>query len=552
MAWSIHIPGSSSRLQAVRIFPMVRLLACVVVCAQFAWGLKPVLDFRVADLHGPRDAASVLKGANVAVKEAIGGAQTQLLLVTVSTVTLLPQLAPTVDLSPNVHVLYTDALNSVYYLNTSIYDTVSEYNQTFSLLLDTGSANSWIYNASCDLPTCTANTRFSDSRQLKAADTFDLTYSGDSVQGLLLLTEASGLEVVFDDLVVTNYTFGLAQNLPQIFNDVKVDGIIGILANVLQNADRNLIYQLHQQGLIDKRMLGLLLVATDQTVQYTGSKNLFPSSYGGLVIFGSDASDDSHKYISADSDLHYTDVLPNQNSYWLIEVSSVELSNSSWTGPLGGSRDAIIDTGTTGLALPIDDADAIHAALFGSDYVTDKQGNYAFFCNRTDANIGLEISGHTFNLLATAFRASAYTSQGLQGYCASKIQGLSNTQQWVLGAAFLSNFYTIFDLDNGQIGFADARITTYSLDASDSSQGGNSVPKLFANSTNPAPNSPVSSTSVSASGSSSQVPKPKASNDTSSSGSSKVSGATRLEAGLHSFVSLTGITMVATVFIWAL
>lgn len=529
---------------------MVPLLACVLVCAQFAWGLKPVLDFRVSDLRGPHYASPVLKDTGMAIKQAIGGPQAVVLLVTVATVDTVPLLAPTVALSPNVHVLYTDSLNSVYYLNTSIYDTVSQYNQTFSLLLDTGSANSWIYNASCDLDACTGNTQFSDARELSSQNDFELTYSGNSVLGLLISAHPNSLEILFDDLVVTNYTFGLAQNLPKIFNDIKVDGIIGILANTLSNPDRNLIFQLHEQGLIDQRIFGLLLVATDQTIKYTGAKNALPSSYGGLIIFGSEAADDSHKFISADSDLHYTEVLANLNSYWLIDVSNVALSNSSHSGPLGGSRDAIIDTGTTGLALPIDDANGIHAALFGSDYVTDNQGNYAFFCNRTDAVISLEISGHQFNLLASAFRASEYTSQGLQGFCASKIQGLSDTKQWVLGAAFLSNFYTIFDLDKGQIGFADARITTYSLDASDSSQGGNSVAKHFANSTILSLRVPVPSTSASAAGRSSQASKTNASKSTSSA-SSKTNGAARLGAGIHSLVFLVGSTM-ATVLVWAL
>ncbi|SGZ49242.1 CIC11C00000004861 [Sungouiella intermedia] len=408
--------------------------------------LGPVKDYRVASWEtldswpfNHQKAASVaLLGVATNVISSVSS---------VSTVSAaVPDSVPTVVLGSTVQALWTDSSNSIYYVNATIDDNNSGYSQVFPLLIDTGSGISWIYNTSCTLSACLNAPKFEDSGSIYTTSSFSLTYTGQTINGSLVDTLHNNLTYSFPDgLALANYLFGLATSAPLFFNDYNVSGIIGIPSKFDESVPTNFIAQLKATGSIDTRKFGLVL---------GGSANS-NSSFGGLLLFGDAASNNSKTL--ATSDLAYCSLDDNSHGYWLVTVSELNVvdsdDNPHALSSFNSSRQAIIDTGTTGLSLPLADADALHTALFGSTLVSDNNGNYAFLCNAT-GEMDFIIGGHNFTIPVDNIRGSAYQNSVLSGYCASKVQGSTSSTFWVLGASFLKSFYTIFDLDNLKIGFA--------------------------------------------------------------------------------------------------
>lgn len=506
--------------------------------------LNPVKDFRSHKIGNSKkkvpSKASKLSG----IKNYAGSVQSPKddtsSTIAITTTSSLSSLAPTIELSENIHIVSTDESNAIYYLNTTITDSKTNYNETLPLLLDTGSANSWAYNESCSSDACKAVYRFDDSKaSIKTESTFELVYSGDKISGDLINTSDNNLNFSIDGLSLNNFTLGLTDESPSMFDDYKVSGIIGVSSS---SSSKNYISQLYESNLIDQPIFGLSLVSSDQTIKYLNSNNKqsnLPSDYGGLVIFGSQASKLTKKFTEKDL-VVYTDISDNDNSYWLINVTEITSHNDSASADIASDRQALIDTGTTGLALPKSDADSLHSKLFGSSLVTDNSGNYAFLCNDTNSNITFTINDHDFNLSLSDFKGNEYSGSGLDGYCASKIQGLDDNDYWILGAAFLSKFYTIFDLSKKKIGFADSRITTYAI---------KETPKVFSSETVSSSSSTRSKngshTSTQARASSSATSK-----NNSTSSSSKDSGARDIQAGLHNLIPFQCLIMVLAISIF--
>lgn len=422
-----------------------------------ALALHPVKDFRVKDL-------GTIINHNNHKENVIDSLPTQ--TKTVSTTSSLSSSAPTIELDNDVQMVFTDNTKSIYYLTSKIWDEHTNYNETFRLLLDTGSSISWVYNQSCESDACKQTTisKFNDfSRPLVIESNFGLSYSGQNVEGDLINGLSNDIIMEFDNFRISNFSFGLASTVPDLFNGFNVSGILGIPSSS-DNINRNLIHQLNEKGDIDGQIFGLSLLSTNQIIKYIDSSSDMidlPSNYGGLMIFGSKATNDLYKFTD---NIYYTPLLENDDDYWLINLTNIETSNDTVTLKFNesDSRKTIIDTGTTGFVLPLYDADNLHTKLFGDDLITDNKGNYAFPCDCQNQNITFTINDHDFEVNVNDFKGKEYTTTGLEGKCASMIQGL-DSQYWVFGAAFLSKYYTVFDLEKSQIGFGDTRITSYVL-----------------------------------------------------------------------------------------
>lgn len=404
------------------MWPVFFLLAGVLA-------LGPVKDYRVGDMSSylPKKMKTVSKIVKPQVKA-------------------LSNTGPTIGLDASIQALWTDSSNSIYYLNSTINDNKSGYTEVFPLLLDTGSGLSWIYNTSCTASACLNAPKFEDTDSLYSTVAFTISYTGQTISGSLVDTLHNNLTFSFPyGLALANYSFGLATSAPLFFNDYNVSGIIGIPSAYDDSIPTNFIAQLHSSGSIANRKFGLIL----------GSSSNSNSSFGGLLLFGDSASDNAEKL--ATSDVEYCSLDKNTHGYWLVSISAMTVTDyQNQTNPMknfNSTKQAIIDTGTTGLSLPLADADALHSALFSSLYISDGVGNYAFLCNATGA-VDFTIDGKNFTIPVENIRGDAYLNNVLNGYCASKALGSTDTTYWILGASFLKSFYTIFDLDNFKIGFA--------------------------------------------------------------------------------------------------
>lgn len=336
------------------------------------------------------------------------------------------------ELPKEIQLIYTDVTNSGYYIKVTI------LNGNYSLLLDTASSISWIDNIH-NIPVD------------ENSPDFQLLYTGESVTGELMKTDIAWSQFdVLDNLGYTN------SNIFQNYSD-------GVLALSNNSTFINNLYTQNNQK--DSAKFGFVV-----------NQNL-NLDYGGLMILGSS----TEKYLSVfnlTNQIKYT-IEPNPNSYWLV--------NMTLTGN-NTSLQAIVDTGTTGIVLPLQQANGLHAQLFRDNYITDNQGNYAFACNHT-ASFNLTIDSSQFQINSIDFKGNEY--QDIPGYCASKIQGIESSNYWILGQTFLKKYYTIFDLTINQISFSEMNGQDYMklIEQASTSSSSSSVSSL-------SPVSSISSTLV--------------------------------------------------------
>lgn len=311
-----------------------------------------------------------------------------------------------VELSKLVQLIYTDPTNSVYYINVTV------LNDNYSLLLDTASSISWINNRN----------NISINETLKD---FQLFYTGQSVSGKLLETNIQWNQYqVSDNLGFTN------SSLFQQYTN-------GVLSLSYNSNFINNLYNQNQQ--IDSKQFGFI---------FNDNSN---SKYGGLMVLGS-ATQHFQTSVFNVTNRVTCSIEPNPNHYWLV--------NMTLTGNDTSALQAIVDTGTTGIVLPLQQANDLHSQLFGNNYITDNQGNYAFVCNYT-AYFNLTINNSQFQINSIDFQGVEYKTK--PGYCASKIQGILSSNYWILGQTFLKKYYTVFDLENSQIDFSAPQNKNYVL-----------------------------------------------------------------------------------------
>ncbi|CAG8784102.1 42020_t:CDS:1 [Gigaspora margarita] len=114
-------------------------------------------------------------------------------------------------------------------------------------------------------------------------------------------------------------------------------------------------------------------------------------------------------------------------------------------------RPAIIDTGTTLLIIPTEDAEELHKQIPGSEF--DSQDNvYLIPCNTT-AVVSLVFGGVGYKIPPRDLTFAPISDT----QCVSAIipgDIFPPLPIWLCGQTFLKNVYSVFDVGNKQVGFA--------------------------------------------------------------------------------------------------
>lgn len=297
--------------------------------------------------------------------------------------------------------------------------------QQLYMLIDTGSANTWVFSSDCQSDTCSIHNTFAkaNSTTLKTepASAWNLAYGTGEVNGV----------VGIDDVSFANFTvnmgFGLATNASDDFNNYPMDGILGLGRKASDQLGTPTVMQvLDDQVALGKNILGIHL------------NRAADGSRDGEVVFG---GIDTAKFTGS---IYYIKTA-NDNA-WEIPVNDF-LVNGVATNLTG--RTAIIDTGTTFLLLPPADATALHNLIPGSA----QQGeSYTIPCS-TNVKLEVKINSKLYAISSRDYMGKAIS--GSSTTCASNIIGHQafGPTQWILGDVFLKNVYAVFDFDNAQIGF---------------------------------------------------------------------------------------------------
>ena len=116
-------------------------------------------------------------------------------------------------------------------------------------------------------------------------------------------------------------------------------------------------------------------------------------------------------------------------------------------------RTAILDTGTTLMVIPPNDAATIHATIPGA--VSDNQGNFAVPCN-TASVVALTVGGQAFTVNPSDLAFQPLSGAGVDGLCLSGVSSgqIGGPNEWLVGDVFLKNVYYATDAGADTVGLA--------------------------------------------------------------------------------------------------
>ncbi|KAL8938106.1 MAG: hypothetical protein Q9216_004079 [Gyalolechia sp. 2 TL-2023] len=298
--------------------------------------------------------------------------------------------------------------------------------KTMLLLVDTGAANTWVMGSECRTEVCTDHNTFgpSDSRSIEmSSDKFDLTYGTGSVSGLTAIdrVEIAGVSV--------SLPFGLASNVSDHFLAYPMDGILGLGPPASQSMDFPTAMETIQKAkALSHNVFGVNLQRSSD------------GSTDGQLSFG---APDTTKF---QGDLSYTSNVDG-SSKWEIPIDDAKV-NGRTCGFTGKS--AIIDTGTSFMLLPPEDAKKIHSQIPGAQ----ADGETFNLPCKSQTSFQLIFSGVSYEISPADYVGSHV--DGDDSMCTSNVIGRRpfEENQWLVGDVFLKNVYSVFDYDKKRIGFA--------------------------------------------------------------------------------------------------
>lgn len=293
--------------------------------------------------------------------------------------------------------------------------------QNMYMLIDTGSANTWVMGSSCTSSACKIHNLFGSSKSNTlniTTQTWQLAYGTGEVDGV----------VASDKVSFANYNinleFGLVTSASDDFNNYPMDGILGLGPTASNQLGTPTVMQtLDQQTNLQNNILGIHLNRASD-----GSKD------GQLTIGGLDNS-------KFKGPLNYLSI-SNPNS-WEIPVDDMIVGGKAckFTG-----KSAIIDTGTSYILMPPGDAQIMHAQIPGS---AQSGESYTVPCGTT-TQVQVSFAGVKYKV-----SPKDYVGKPSGGACSSNIIGHQafGPNEWIMGDVFLKNVYSVFDFDKDRIGF---------------------------------------------------------------------------------------------------
>ncbi|EPS28671.1 hypothetical protein PDE_03617 [Penicillium oxalicum 114-2] len=297
---------------------------------------------------------------------------------------------------------------------------VGSQKQEMWMALDTGSPSSWVFSSLCTDSVCQRHHKFDKSASSSYSSSnsiFTIGYGSGTVRGSLG-TDTFSLA----DMDVT-LTFGTATSANDTFASYPFDGILGL----------------------GRSRTGGWGISSFMDV--VAEKKLLPANIVGFSL--SRAKDDKK-----DGEVNFGGV---DTTRFDGNISYIATNAETWTIPMDDAyvngkalgltnRAATIDTGTTYILIPPADA----AALFAHVPNSYRSGeNFIIPCNST-ATIEFAFAGIKYSILPEDYIGASST-----GGCVATIVGheSSGPNDWLVGDVFLKNVYSVFDFDNGQIGF---------------------------------------------------------------------------------------------------
>ncbi|KAG0269041.1 hypothetical protein DFQ27_004973 [Actinomortierella ambigua] len=293
----------------------------------------------------------------------------------------------------------------------------------FTVIVDTGTSDLFIPGPDC--PTCAGHKTY-DPKNSKTAvklnRQFEIEFDENSkVQGVAYLET-----VTIGEFKAENQTIGVATQYSTNMgpDQFPADGLLGLaFESVSALAVSPLVQTLVAQGQLDEPVFSLKL-ASHGSELFLGGKN-------GELFTG---------------EITYTPV--TQEGFWTVALDSINVNQES----VVSDRKAIIDSGTTLTIISPSEAEKLFSMIPGARSSSVGNGFYTYPCDSSPA-VSLTFRGRSFNIALDKFNLGA-ESEGSSD-CIAGIAGQDlGVDHIIVGATFLTNVYTVFDVDKKQVGFA--------------------------------------------------------------------------------------------------
>jgi len=310
--------------------------------------------------------------------------------------------------------------------------------QTFDLIIDTGSSNTWVG----------AGTKYKKSSTgTSTGKKVSVSYGSGSFSG----TEYTDTVTISDDLVISKQSVGVASKSTGFSG---VDGILGIGPVSLTEGTVSgvssvptVVDNLYSQGLIDSAVVAVSFAPTTEEEDQNGVL-----TYGG--------PDDS----LYTGDITYVDVTSTSpaSEYWGID------QDVTYNGTTLLSSSGIVDTGTTLIYIATDaytkyvkatgaklDSTTGLLKVTAAQYAALKPLNFVIGGTTFALSANAQLWPRSLNTYMGGTASSYYLVVNDLG--SDSGEGLD----FINGQTFLERFYSVFDTTNGQVGLA----TTENTDA---------------------------------------------------------------------------------------
>uniref|UniRef100_A0A914H754 Peptidase A1 domain-containing protein n=1 Tax=Globodera rostochiensis TaxID=31243 RepID=A0A914H754_GLORO len=310
--------------------------------------------------------------------------------------------------------------------------------QNFTVIFDTGSSNLWVPSKKCSFfnLACRYHNKYDSSKSSTYQPDgrkVSIEYGAGSMEGFV-----SKDKVCIMNRCVEIQEFAEATSEPgDTFVHTKADGILGMAYPAISVQKLSTVFD------------NLVAQQKVQEPVFSFWLNRDPSSdFGGEMTMG---GTDQRRFVAP-----ITYIPVTSQTYWQFKMDSITGDKQSVIACQNGCQ-AIADTGTSLIAGPQKDIEQIHKYI-GATALS--QGEYTVPCNRipTLPDISFNIGGKAYTLKGKDY-VWKITSRG-RTTCLSGFMGLELPEgadvQWILGDVFIGRYYTVFDVGQNRIGFAQA------------------------------------------------------------------------------------------------
>nr|UJP31644.1 cathepsin D2 [Dermestes maculatus] len=315
--------------------------------------------------------------------------------------------------------------------------------KTYRMAIDTSWTYSWLMSSDCSIqkPGCWFHNKYNhrdSSSYVKNGTVMNFNEGEYNLTGYLSQDSFSIGQIRID-----NQTFVEIDSVPYLYIFSKTDGVLGL--GFKYNDYDPFFYNMLKVKSVSVPIFSIYMNRDKQ------------SSRGGNVFLGYIEKKHIHSTNKKPDPILYVPV--DGNGYWQFDMNKVIVNKAANIPPIilcANGCKAVVDSSNTLIVGPANEIKQIHEYM---DAHLLFFGRYMVNCDTVNKlqPIDFIIGGKKFSLKNARYIQKMSLSSVT--ICISAFTAAESPQEqgrWVLGAAFLSEYFSIYDLQNKQIGFVKA------------------------------------------------------------------------------------------------